>query len=59
MVARKGFESVIVNLDDILDIGDNFDECLLSFNTLINLLRDLGFNKLGEGGRPHPTLSLF
>ena len=43
MMAGKGFNSVIVYLDDFLVIGDTKAECQLAFNTLLKLLRRLGF----------------
>ena len=43
MMSRRGFSSVVVYLDDFLVFGDNFEECKLAFNTLLKLLRKLGF----------------
>ena len=43
MMAGRGFKSVVVYLDDFLVIGDTREECFTAYNTLISLLRDLGF----------------
>ena len=43
MMAKKGFECIIVYLDDFLIIGDNFEECKIAYNVLLKLLRKLGF----------------
>ena len=43
MKLRKGFEDVVVYLDDFLVIGATFEECQYAYNTLYKLLCDLGF----------------
>lgn len=43
MMVRKGFKSIVVYLDDFLVAGPTFQECLVAYNTLIKLLRSLGF----------------
>ena len=52
MMARRGFHSIVVYLDDFLVIGDTYLECLTAYTTLMALLRSLGFsinyNKLIE-----------
>ena len=42
-MARWGFHSVVVYLDDFLVIGQTKEECQLAFDTLLQLLQDLGF----------------
>ena len=42
MMKRRGF-TVIAYLDDFLVIGDTMQECMEAMNTLISLLRELGF----------------
>ena len=43
MMERKGFNNLIVYLDDWLIVEDSFDQCLRTMNTRISLLRRLGF----------------
>ena len=43
MMQRRGFHTIVVYLDDFLIIGSTYDECLLAFQTLIDLLVRLGF----------------
>lgn len=43
MMARRGFSTLIVYLDDFLIIAESAEECLLAQNILIQLLRQLGF----------------
>lgn len=43
MMARRGF-SVIAFLDDFLIVEQTWDRCLLALNTLLSLLRELGFS---------------
>ena len=43
MMGRKGFNLVIVYLDDFLIIADSKEECAQALNCLIQLLRKLGF----------------
>ena len=42
MMIRKGYKCVVM-LDDFFVSGENFDSCKLAYNTLIKLLRSLGF----------------
>ena len=44
MMARRGFESVIVYLDDFLVVAPTYEACQLAFSTLLQLLQDLGFS---------------
>ena len=44
MMARRGFNSVIVYLDDFLVIAPTREACQLSFFTLLERLQDLGFS---------------
>ena len=43
MMARRGFDMIIVYLDDFLVIGKTKAECQAAFDTLRNLLQSLGF----------------
>ena len=43
MMLRRGFEKIIVYLDDFLIISETFEECKLVLTTLLKLLRELGF----------------
>ena len=43
MMLRKGYPSVVVYLDDFFVTGKTFSECMDTYNTLISLLRSLGF----------------
>lgn len=43
MMARRGFDSVIVYLDDFLVIAPTQQACQLAYSTLLQLLQDLGF----------------
>lgn len=43
MMARRGFHAVVVYLDDFLVVGQTKQECQLAFDTLLQLLQDLGF----------------
>ena len=43
MMERRGFEDVIVYLDDFLVIGKSLHECQLAYEMLKTLLTDLGF----------------
>jgi hypothetical protein len=43
IMARKGFHCLVVYLDDFLIAGPDFQSCLAAYNTLIALLRSLGF----------------
>lgn len=60
MMARRGFHAVVVYLDDILVIGQDKEECQLAFDTLLQLLQDLGFHISWRkvvcpwGGTGHP-----
>ena len=44
MMSRRGFDLVIVYLDDFLIISKNKHQCALALQELIKLLRKLGFN---------------
>ena len=44
MMARRGFKAIIVYLDDFLVIGDSYLDCLIAYQTLMCLLRSLGFS---------------
>ena len=43
MMCRRGFEAVVVYLDDFLIVSRTKEECELAFSTLQELLLDLGF----------------
>lgn len=43
MMARRGFQSIVVYLDDFLIIGKTQAECQEAFSVLLKLLQDLGF----------------
>ena len=43
IMARKGYQSIVCYLDDFLITGPNFQECLAAYNSLLALLRSLGF----------------
>ena len=43
MMARKGFSNIVVYLDDFLCVSETKEHCLLTLNTLLALLRRLGF----------------
>ena len=43
MIARRGFQTVVVYLDDFLVIGKSKEECQEAFSLLLKLLQDLGF----------------
>lgn len=43
MMAKRGFPDIIVYLDDFLIIGASREQCQLAYNTLLQLLTDLGF----------------
>lgn len=42
MMERRGFQMIIVYLNDFLIIGKTKEVCWLAFSTLLKLLRDLG-----------------
>lgn len=44
MMARRGFHDIIVYLDDFLIIGASLEQCKLAYDTLLQLLVDLGFS---------------
>ena len=44
MMARRGFTDIIVHLDDFLIIGATQELCQLVYDTLLQLLLDLGFS---------------
>ena len=43
MMARRGYNNLIIYLDDFLTVSPSFDECKNAVATLITLLRKLGF----------------
>ena len=43
MMARRGFHNIVVYLDDFFIIDKCKENCLLAMNTLLGLLRTLGF----------------
>ena len=57
MMARRGFPNIIVYLDDFLVIGATREECQLAYDTLFQLLIDLGFT-LSEHKLVPPTQRL-
>jgi len=56
MMQRRGFK-IVVYLDDYLVISDNYFDCITGINTLITLLRLLGFGIAWEK-TAGPTQSL-
>lgn len=44
MMKRRGFSALVVYLDDFLIVAPTYEECLAALNTLISLLRSLGFS---------------
>ena len=42
-MAKRGYRSLVVYLDDFLIIGATYAECLETFNCLVELLQELGF----------------
>ena len=42
-MARRGFQTVVVYLDDFLVTGKSKEECQEAFSVLLKLLQDLGF----------------
>ncbi|XP_006820252.1 uncharacterized protein LOC102809009 [Saccoglossus kowalevskii] len=42
-MARRGYEAMVVYLDDFLIIAESYATCRIALNTLISLLRRLGF----------------
>ena len=42
-MAKRGYRSIVVYLDDFLIIGATYTECLEIFNCLVELLQELGF----------------
>jgi hypothetical protein len=44
MMARRGFHNIHVYLDDFLVVGTDHNDCLITMNTLLSLLRQLGFH---------------
>lgn len=43
MMAKQGFQNIIVYLDDFLAIGATQAECTQAYKVLLQLLEDLGF----------------
>ena len=41
-MAKRGFDTITVYLDDFLIVGENKEVCQLAFDTLITLLQHLG-----------------
>ena len=44
MMFRLGFTGVVAYLDDFLVVEKSFERCQLALNTLVYLLRDVGFS---------------
>ena len=44
MMARRGYSAMVVYLDDFLIITPDYESCVMALNTLITLLRQLGFS---------------
>ena len=42
-MARKGYNSVVVYLDDFLVIGESQEACQMALNAILSLLQNLGF----------------
>ena len=57
MMIGRGFHSVFVYLDDWLIIADTQAECQRALNTLLTLLRQLGFS-ISYSKVEHPTTRL-
>lgn len=43
MMARRGYENIVVYLDDFLCIADSYEKCVETQNILLSLLIELGF----------------
>ena len=43
MMAKRGFDDIVVYLDDFLVVGPTLAECTQAYDTLLTLLQDLGF----------------
>ena len=43
MMSNRGFDNIIAYLDDFLLVATSYDQCLAAQNTLLSLLRSLGF----------------
>ena len=43
IMAKKGFEAIVVYLDDVLVIGESMEACQAAFDSLLSLLQNLGF----------------
>ncbi|XP_078000553.1 uncharacterized protein LOC144453148 [Glandiceps talaboti] len=43
MMARRNYNALVVYLDDFLIIADDYQSCVAALNTLLRLLRKLGF----------------
>lgn len=43
MMSRRGFDLIVAYLDDFLIIGESLQACRLAFDTLLELLQELGF----------------
>ena len=43
IMAKKGFEAIVVYLDDFLVIGESMEACQAAFDSLLSLLQNLGF----------------
>ena len=57
MMAKQGFQNIIVYLDDFLAIGATQAECMRAYKVLLQLLQDLGFT-ISEGKLVPPMQSL-
>ena len=43
IMAKKGFEAIVVYRDDFLVIGESIEACQAAFDSLLSLLQNLGF----------------
>ena len=43
IMAKKGFEAIVVYLDDFLVIGESMEACQAAFDSLLSLPQNLGF----------------
>ena len=43
-MAKKGYNTIVCDLDDFLIIASTYDECLEALNVLLQLLQELGFH---------------
>ena len=57
IMARKGYNAIVVYLDDFLVIGESREACQAAFDALLSLLRNLGF-RINWSKVVHPTQRL-